>query len=132
WADDQIACCEAPSYDLIDLSLMEKSHPLDVLGVLGCLSGNVGQLDVLPAVLTDAYELLANDRKFDPTLARGLRALFADCGYDVTVEFRPVAWLDEYYELARLGLLGTEEEAYQELLSFAASFRGTTTADSNI
>ncbi|MEL7084828.1 MAG: hypothetical protein AAF268_15200 [Cyanobacteria bacterium P01_A01_bin.3] len=131
WVDRQIELLDSPSSDLIDLSLMSKSHPLDVLGMLDRLDGDVAQLDVLSAVLADAHTLLREEGDFGPTLARGLRNLYVECGYDVPELFRPICWFDEYYALAQLGLLGTEEEIYQELLAFTASFRELDTTELN-
>ena len=131
WADGEIATTEAPSIDLIDLSLMAKSHPLDVLGMLGRLDGNIGPLDVRPAVLAGAHKLLLEESEFGPTLAHGLRALYVDCGYDVPEPFKPICWFEEHYVLAQLGLLGKEEDVYQELVAFTARFQEVTAEEND-
>lgn len=122
WADSCIAECDSPSSDLIDLAMMAKSNPIDVEGKLGQLAGDIGHLEVAPAVLAAAHKVLLSDPSFGPVLARGLYALYVDCGYDVPDCLKAIAGFDDEYALAKQGIYGTEEDVYNQLLSFAASF----------
>jgi len=121
WADSQISALDDPTDSLIDLSLMAKSHPIDVMGKLGGLSGEVTPLDVAHEVLADAHAALLDDPSFGRPLAKCLYHFCVENDYPR--DFIQCVGFDDDYALADQGLF-TVEDAYNGLLEYTETFVG--------
>jgi len=122
WADEQIETLDAPPATLLDLSLMGDSPPADVHGRLREISVDVPSLEILPSVLAKGIDQLRADPGLGPMVARGLFELYVEANYEVPPELREIGRLDDAYSLAEQGTYGTMEEAFRDLLAFAAQF----------
>ena len=124
WVDGQIATLDDPPATLLDLSLMGDSSPADVHGRLQDISADVPSLEILPAVLARGIDQLRADPGLGPIVARGLYELYVEANYEVPPDLREIGRLDDAYSLAEAeqGTYGTTEEAFRDLLAFAAQF----------
>jgi len=122
WADGMIASLEDPPVDVIDLALMSKAHPQDVLKKLAEMSGGIGPVEALPRALKRFAGRLRNSPEAGPAAAKGLWDIFVQSRYDVPNELIAIAGFDEDYWLARNQTYGTEAEVYGRLLAFFEGF----------
>ena len=119
WADSRIKSAEQPDEPLLDLSLMSDSHPLDVIGEPGKVSGPVTPLDVFGAVLADAHAALLDDPSFGRPLAKNLYHFYVEKDYPGG--FDECCALDDDYALSDQGI-GTEEDAYRRVLEYTRRY----------
>ena len=123
WSDTEIARLEEPPLALIDLALLEKANPLDVLSKLSELSAGIPALSVLREVLGQAHEELLRQPSLGPILARGLYQIFVESGYKVPEDLAPMITFEDRYDLAREGTHGTEEDVLRDLIELTAEFK---------
>ena len=125
WADGVIAGEDDPPYDVIELALMSKAHPEDILGRLHALSPGASTVSVLPRVLGKLSHRLRENPALGSTVARALWGIYVESGYDVPSALNPICCFDDGYALAVDGVYGSEEEVFRDLLAFVESFSDT-------
>ncbi len=120
WADRQIATIEDPCTELLDLSMIRQTHPLDVTKLLRSL----GAADLAATIETQIgfIGLLYEERKITTQLAiRGLFALVHEP--DTTADQQSqIYYLDDGYDLAVAGTYGTMNEIERELKDFVSPY----------
>ena len=119
WADSQIVSLDQPEIPMLDLSLMEDAHPIDVMDKLGELADPITPLDVVATVLADAHTALLEDSGFGRSLAKGLYHFWVESGYPT--ELNECVAFDDEYALADQGI-GTAEGALKRLLDFTGGY----------
>ena len=122
WVDSEIECVEEPPITLIELSLMGKANPHEVLEMLYELSAGVSTFNVLRKILGQAHRELVEHPRLGPIFARGLCQIYVESGYEVPDDLRPIGCFKDRFDLARQGTYGTEADVFEDLLKFTAGF----------
>jgi hypothetical protein len=122
WADGTIAILNEPPLAVIDLALMGRSHPQDVLSKLMELSGGLAPIEALPHALGRYAERLRSRPEAGPVVAKGLWDIYVQSSSKVPPELAAIAGFDEDYWLARNEGYGTQRDVYAELLAFFERF----------
>jgi len=120
WADRQIEACDSPPTELLDLSMIRDTHPIDVMNLLR----SIGSPDSSTSIETQIgfLGLLLAERKISTQLAiRGLFALVHEPG--ITQEQQSqIYYLDDGYDLAIAGTYGTMGHLERELRDFVSPY----------
>jgi len=120
WADHQIAIIDEPSTELLDLSMIRNTHPLDVMNTLRKL----GSADPLTSVQTRIgfIGLLFDKNRIDTRLAiRGLWSLILESGI-TDAQKSQIYYLDDGYDLAVAGTYGSLDDVERELRDFVTPY----------
>lgn len=120
WADRHIAAIEHPPIELIDLSMIRETHPIDVMKLLSSL----GVTDLATSIQTRIgfIGLLLEKQRIDTHLAiRGLWEMVHEPG--TTGEQRSqFYYFDDAYDLAAGGTYGNMDDVQRELLVFVSPY----------
>ena len=121
WADEYIRSNERSPIELIELSMMTRSHPLDVLRGLTDISSSIPVVDVLPAAMGIAYKKLLLDVSYCRSLADGLWDAYVRCNYEVPEFLRMISWFSDAFSLSDSSIFN-EEEIEKDLIEFLKNF----------
>ncbi len=122
WADKCIVEFDSPSDSLLDLAMMARSHPLDVMAKLKELSPEMSAIDALPRAMRRVNDALTADPTLGPIVADGLYAIYINSIDDVPEELSDIGWFREGFALASGGHMGTMDGVLNDLKVFAAKF----------
>jgi hypothetical protein len=120
WADRQIAAVENPCTELLDLSMIRHTHPLDVMKLLRSLASADARATIQTRI--GFIGLLYDKRRLTSQLA--IRALFA-LAHEPGVtadEKSQIYYLDDGYDLAIAGTYGTMNDIQRQLKDFASPY----------
>jgi hypothetical protein len=121
WADSQIAAIDTPADDLLNLSMIRETHPVDVLNSLKSLSAHTPPEQSV-ATQIGFIGLCYCEGKI--TLEAAVRALFGvreEIGVS-SEQKSAIYWLDDAYDLALAGYYGTRDEVEVELRRFVSPY----------
>ena len=121
WACRQAEQLDSPSTELLKLTGMSESHPLDVFKTLTSLSEAVDQFQVMPRVLRAAHSKLVADPSTGAVVAGALHEIFVESNYYVPEPFTEMAYLSDNFGLEKEGILASGE-ALELLLCFTKRF----------
>jgi hypothetical protein len=120
WADRQIEAIEEPRSELLDLSMIRQTHPLDVMKLLQSV-GAGGPADTIEMEL-GFIGLLREERRVSPELAvRGMLTLAHEPGTTAD-QCSEIYRLDDACDCAIAGTYGSINEVEQELDSFVSPY----------
>lgn len=120
WADRQIEASTYPCTELLDLSMIRQTHPLDVMNLLR----SFGPPDPATTIQTQIglIGLLLAKNEISTQLAiRGLWALVHETGTTQEQQSR-IYVLDDGYDLAVAGAYGTMDDIERELHDFVSPY----------
>ena len=120
WADRRIESTENPSTELLDLSMIRQTHPLDVMNLLRSL----GAADPATNIQTQIGFiglLLANRSITTQRAIRGLWPLVHEPGTTQEQQSQ-IYYLDDGYDLAVAGTYGTMADIERELREFVMPY----------
>jgi len=120
WADRQIEAIEQPGSELLDLSMIRHTHPLDVMHLLHSVGA------VAPADTTEMelgfIGLLREERRVSPEFAvRGLLTLVHEPG-PTADQWSEIYRLEDACDCAIAGTYGSMTEVEQDLDSFVSPY----------
>lgn len=120
WADRQIEASENPCSELLDLSMIGQTHPLDVMRLLQSF-GNASQVSTIDTQIGFIGLLRARKMITTQKAIRGLYALVHERG--TTQEQRSqIYYLDDGHDLAIQRLHGTMDDVERELDVFVLPY----------
>lgn len=116
WADQQIEAFDSLPTELLDLSMIRDTHPIDVMNLLRAIRSPDSSRTIETQIGFIGLQL--NKGKIPTQLAiRGLFALVHEPG--ITQEQQSqIYYLDDGYDLAIAGTYGTMDDIERELRNF--------------
>jgi hypothetical protein len=120
WADRQIAATEKPCLELLDLSMIRHTHPLDVMKLLRSL----GTSDPATTVETQIGFLGLLYGRQEITAYRAICELYAlvhEAGITADQESE-IYYLDDAFDLAAAGTFGTINDFERKLTGFLSPY----------
>ena len=120
WADCQITAIDNPPTELLDLSMVRQTHPIDVMNLLRTL----GAVDPATTIQIQIgfLGLLREKHKINTQLAiRGLWALVHESGITQEEESQ-IYYLDDGFDLAITGTYGTIHDIERDLNDFVSPY----------
>lgn len=120
WADRQIAAIANPSAELLDLSMIRHTYPIDVMNLLRSLGSP--DLNVRIQNQIGFIGLLYGEKKL--TLQRAIGGLLSLVHQpDLTQEQRSqIYYLDDGYDLAVAGAYGTLAQIERDFCNFVSPY----------
>jgi len=120
WADRQIEACDSPPTELLDLSMIRDTHPIDVMNLLRTF-GSPDSSTTIQTQIGFIGLLLAEGKISTQRAIRGLFALVHQPG--ITHEqASQIYHLDDGYDLAVAGTYGTIGGIERDLRQFVFAY----------